>query len=129
MPGSGSSNVVVYLLGVKKSTDEVLIVGDKPQDNDNEYTNGKQRYLCCWQRVCGVCPLGEVSCRRMGAVVMIFEVSICWCSTAVTAVGCSDALGPGGSRGVVFLPLWAVLVGYHSLSAEGVSVRWGSPKG
>ena len=48
-----------------------------------------QRYWCCWQRVCGVCPLGEVSCRRMGAVVMIFEVSICWCSTAVTAVGCS----------------------------------------
>ena len=31
--------------------------------------------------------------------------------------------------GVVFLPLWAVLVGYHSLSAEGVSVRWGSLKG
>ena len=88
-----------------------------------------QRYWCCWQRVCGVCPLGEVSCRRMGAVVMIFEVSICWCSTAVTAVGCSDALEPGGSRGVVFLPLWAVLVGYHSLSAEGVSVRWGSLKG
>ena len=55
--------------------------------------------------------------------------SICWCSTAVTAVGCSDALEPGGSRGVVFLPLWAVLVGYHSLSAEGVSVRWGSLKG
>ena len=27
------------------------------------------------------------------------------------------------------LPLWAVLVGYHSLSAEGVSVRWGSLKG
>ena len=81
------------------------------------------------QRVCGVCPLGEASCRRMGAVVMIFEVSICWCSTAVTAVGCSDALEPGGSRGVVFLPLWAVLVGYHSLSAEGVSVRWGSRKG
>ena len=50
-------------------------------------------------------------------------------ATAVTAVGCSDALEPGGSRGVVFLPLWAVLVGYHSLSAEGVSVRWGSPKG
>ena len=68
-------------------------------------------------------------CRRMGAVVMIFEVSICWCSTVVTAVGCSDALEPGGSRGVVFLPLWAVLVGYHSLSAEGVSVRWGSLKG
>ena len=67
-----------------------------------------QRYWCCWQRVCGVCPLGEVSCRRMGAVVMIFEVSICWCSTAVTAVGCSDALEPGGSRGVVCLPLWAV---------------------
>ena len=65
-----------------------------------------QRYWCCWQRVCGVCPLGEVSppCRRMGAVVMIFEVSICWCSTAVTAVGCSDALEPGGSRGVVFCP-------------------------
>ena len=63
------------------------------------------------------------------AVVMIFEVSICWCSTAVTAVGCSDALEPGGSRGVVFLPLWAVLVGYHSLSAEGVGVRWGSLKG
>ena len=41
----------------------------------------------------------------MGAVVMIFEVLICWCSTAVTAVGCSDALEPGGSRGVVFLPL------------------------
>ena len=41
----------------------------------------------------------------------------------------SDALEPGGSRGVVFLPLWAVLVGYHSLSAEGVSVRWGSLKG
>ena len=51
------------------------------------------------------------------------------CSAAVTAVGCSDALEPGGSRGVVFLPLWAVLVGYHSLSAEGVSVRWGSLKG
>ena len=75
------------------------------------------------------CPLGEASCRRMGAVVMIFEVSICWCSTAVTAVGCSDALEPGGSRGVMFLPLWAILVGYHSLSAEGVSVRWGSLKG
>ena len=81
-----------------------------------------QRYWCCWRRVCGVCPLSEVSCRRMGAVVMIFEVSICWCSTAVTAVGCSDALEPGGSRGVVFLPLWAVRVGYHSLSAEGVGV-------
>ena len=66
----------------------------------------------------------------MGAVAMIFEVSICWWgSAAVTAVGCSDALEPGGSRGVVFLPLWAVLVGYHSLSAEGVSVRWGSLKG
>ena len=47
-----------------------------------------QRYWCCWRRVCGVCPLSEVSCRRMGAVVMIFEVSVCWCSTAVTAVGC-----------------------------------------
>ena len=88
-----------------------------------------QRYWCCWRRVCGVCPLSEVSCRRMGAVAMIFEVSVCWCSAAVTAVGCSDALEPGGSRGVVFLPLWAVLVGYHSLSAEGVSVRWGSLKG
>ena len=51
------------------------------------------------------------------------------CSAEVAAVGCSDALEPGGSRGVVFLPLWAVLVGYHSLSAEGVSVRWGSLKG
>ena len=52
------------------------------------------------------------------------------CSAVVMAgVGCSDALEPGGSRGVVFLPLWAVLVGYHSLSAEGVSVRWGSLKG
>ena len=49
---------------------------------------------------------------------------------ATRPVGCSsDALEPGGSRGVVFLPLWAVLVGYHSLSAEGVSVRWGSLKG
>ena len=61
-----------------------------------------QRYWCCWRRVCGVCPLSEVSCRRMGAVVVIFEVSVCWCSTAVVAVGCSDALEPGGSRGVVF---------------------------
>ena len=91
--------------------------------------SGEKGYRTLGRRICGVCPLSEVSCRRMGAVVMIFEVSICWCSTAVTAVGCSDALEPGGSRGVVFLPLWAVLVGYHSLSAEGVSVRWGSLKG
>ena len=33
---------------------------------------------------------------HMPAVVMIFEVPICWSSTAVTAVGCSDALEPGG---------------------------------
>ena len=52
-----------------------------------------QRYWCCWQRVCGVCPLGEVSCRRMGAVVMIFEVSICWCSAAVTAVATQNSTG------------------------------------
>ena len=64
------------------------------------------------------------------AILVIFAVCrFAVCSAAVTAVGCSDALEPGGSRGVVFLPLWAVLVGYHSLSAEGVSVRWGSLKG
>ena len=34
-----------------------------------------QRYWCCWRRVCGVCPLGEVSCRRMGCD--FGEVSIC----------------------------------------------------
>ena len=89
-----------------------------------------QRYWCCWRRVCGVCPLSEVSCRRMGCDFGDFlRCRFAVCSAAVTAVGCSDALEPGGSRGVVFLPLWVVLVGCHSLSAEGVSVRWASLKG
>ena len=69
------------------------------------------------------CPLSEVSCRRMGCDFGDFlRCRFAVCSAAVTAVGCSDALEPGGSRGVVFLPLWVVLVGCHSLSAEGVSV-------
>ena len=59
-----------------------------------------------------------------GVDLLVFD-----CGDGPVPVGCSDALEPGGSRGVVFLPLWAVLVGYHPLSAEGVSVRWGSLKG
>ena len=74
---------------------------------------------------------GEVSCRHMGVICVICfigSVDLLW---ALRGVQCSDALEPGGSRGWRdLLPLWASLVAYHPLVAEGVSVRWaGSLKG
>ena len=38
----GKTPFVVHVLGVIKKTNEVLLLANKPQDNDNEYAKGKK---------------------------------------------------------------------------------------